>query len=67
MILDTTGNEISKDASTTKIRLSRVYKKTGQTMQDFMGELKNLTPEDHEDFARWFTEAGYPTTVVHAA
>ncbi len=64
-ILDTTGNELT-NASTpsgVKVRLARVFKRSGQTMVDFNNEVKELTDKDLSDFSEWFTAAGYPTVV----
>jgi hypothetical protein len=62
MITDCSGAELTHDSSNVKIRLVRTFKLPLQTMSDINAEVKTLSPEDVEDFKRWYNEAGYPTT-----
>lgn len=62
MLTDSNGKELDTEQRGLKVRLSQVYKMVGQTMLEFMAELKFLTDDDERDFRRWFTVAGYPTT-----
>lgn len=59
-ITDSTGKELDKEPRGLKLRLGAVYRLAGQTMSEFMAELKLLTPKDEADFAEWFNAAGYP-------
>ena len=63
MITDTTGNELSRDATGIKIRLARTFKRNGQSMLEFNAEIKALPDKDLQDLADWYTADGYPTTV----
>lgn len=61
MILNTSGQECTREPRGLKLRLADVFKEPGTTASAFMGvELKALTDKDLADFKGWFIEAGYP-------
>lgn len=59
-ILKADGTEMSKEPRGLKLRICDVFKKPGQGSADIMGEIKQLTDKDLEDFRSWFNAAGYP-------
>ena len=38
--------------------LNKVYRKDGQTLQDFAAEVRKLTDKDRADFTEWFEADG---------
>lgn len=56
------GTDMKREPQAVKIRLSKVYRSTTQSLQDVMAELKTLTEKDLQDFRDWFAAAGYPCT-----
>jgi hypothetical protein len=59
-LTNSAGQPLDREqAKGVKARLGEVYKKSGQSMVEFMAELKALSPKDLADFHGWFQAAGY--------
>jgi len=66
-ICDFNGVPLKTETQGLKVRLASVYRKPSEGVKAIMDEIKALTETDLQDFARWFNEAGYPTTYIAAA
>lgn len=44
--------------------LSKVFKLPSQTLLEFHKEVKDLTPQDKEDFVRWFNGPHKPEVIT---
>ena len=49
-----------KEPTAISARLWKEFKKDGQTLMEFNGEVKALTDKDKADFREWFEAAGFP-------
>lgn len=55
------SEEIKKpEPKSLPLRMKEVFHRPGQPLNEFMDELKQLTPQDKDDFRKWFNEAGLP-------
>lgn len=58
--MNANGSEPSKDKRALKVRLADTFRTPGQTMSEFMTEIKALTEKDLADFRGWFEAEGLP-------
>lgn len=62
IITDNAGKELDREPRGLKVRLGQVFRTPGQTMTEFMGELRLLTKQDEDDLRGAFNASGYATT-----
>jgi hypothetical protein len=59
-ILDFNGVPLSREPMGLKVRMAKVFRRTGQTMVELNNEIKMLGPDDLTWFQLRFEECGYP-------